>query len=67
MLDAETVLTEGATIEETLALLRGPEVEIDIPKPKPLKKRVIRRAPVQKSVVVEVIKGDKVARQTFKK
>lgn len=75
MLDAETVLTEGATIEETLALLRGPEVEIDIPKPKPpkpaapppVKKRVIRRAPVQKSVVVEVIKGDKVGRQTFKK
>lgn len=75
MLDAETVLTEGATIEEALALLRGPEVEIDIPKPKPaepaapppvVKKRVVRRpAPVKKSVVVEIIRGDQVGRQTF--
>ena len=75
MLDAETVLTEGATIEETLALLRGPEEEIEIPKPKPpepatpppVKKRVVRRAPAPQSVVVEIIKGDQVGRQTFKK
>ena len=75
MLDAETVVTEGATVEEVMALLRGPEVEIEIPKPKPpepatpppVKKRVVRRAPVQKSIVVEIIKGDQVGRQTFKK
>lgn len=73
MLDAETVFTEGATVKEVMALLRGPEEEIEIPKPKPpesatppVRKPVVRRtAPVKKSVVVEIIKGDQVGRQTF--
>ena len=59
MTDTETVLTKGATITSTLASLRG-----ENPKPKtsePVKKWV----PRERTVKVEVIKGDKVSNQTF--
>jgi len=60
MMDTETVLTKGATIQQTLASLRG-----DPPKPKstkPVKKWV----PRTRSTTVEMIKGDKVSKQKFK-
>lgn len=59
-MDMETVLTEGATVAQTLRSLRGE------PPPAPAAPQVKKRsAPVRKSLTIETIKGDKVGNQEF--
>jgi pilus assembly protein CpaB len=58
--DTGTILTKGATIPETLASLRKPEIDAKIEKPK-AKKRWVRR----RVITVEQIKGDKVSEKKF--
>jgi pilus assembly protein CpaB len=60
MMDTETILTKGATIQQTLASLRG-----EPPKPK-TPAAVKKWVPRSTSMTVETIKGDKVSKQKFK-
>ena len=60
--DAESVLTKGATISNTLASLRGVA-----PKPKePPKKKTKKWIPREVTTTIEIIKGDKVSKKKFK-
>jgi pilus assembly protein CpaB len=59
-LDTETVLTQGATISQTLASLRGADPKVNTPT------KVKTWVPRERSTIVETIKGDKVAKQKFK-
>jgi pilus assembly protein CpaB len=75
VIDAEPVLTRGATIPETLSSLRAPEPS---PAPKAVKKkpRVRRKTtsvrktttppkPKKRFFTIEIIKGDKLSKQEF--
>jgi pilus assembly protein CpaB len=59
--DAETVLTKGATVAETLASFRGRQ-----PKPKTSTKKTKKWQPREITMTVEIIKGDKVSKKKFK-
>lgn len=59
MLDMETVLTKGATVKQTLASLRGADPKANTPT------KVKNWVPRNRSLTVEMIKGDKVSKQKF--